>query len=154
MTAGLGHAALLFWSVAVAWRDGRTRRIPNLLLLCAVIPALAMLVFQGHGPLGAAPMQSAIGAGVAAVMFLPGFVLGLSGGGDVKFAACCGLMLGWPGALLMLLGSAILLGVASLWVMIRRRRGGDGATGRIPAGPSLAASFVLAMGLLELLGAR
>jgi prepilin peptidase CpaA len=154
LTAGLGHAALLIWSAAVAWRDWRTRRIPNLLLLGAAIPALAMIVLQGQGPLGAAPLQSTVGAVVAAAMFLPGFVLGLSGGGDVKFAACCGLLIGWPGAVIMLLMSAILLGVASLWVMIRRRRAKVRAAGRIPAGPALALSFVLAMGLVELLGAR
>ncbi|MCC2655375.1 MAG: prepilin peptidase [Panacagrimonas sp.] len=94
-------------------------------------------------------MDSAVGAGIAAAMFLPGFVLGHSGGGDVKFAACCGLILGWPGTLPMLLLSAILLGAISLWVMMRRR-GASASKGRIPAGPALALSFVLAMALVKL----
>lgn len=146
-------AALLIWSVAVAWGDWRTRRIPNLLLLGAVLPALAMLALRGQGLFGAAPLESAVGAGIAALLFLPGFVLGMCGGGDVKFAACCGLILGWPGAVPMLLLSSILLGAISLWVMMRRRRSGAVA-GRIPAGPALALSFVLTMGWVELVGTR
>lgn len=149
MGSAIVTAALVAWGVAVAWCDWRTRRISNLLLLGAAVPAVAALGILGQGLLGAAPIQSAVGAGIAALMFLPGFALGLSGGGDVKFAGCCGLILGWPGVLLMLLMSAILLGMFSLWVMMRRRRGKPGAE-RIPAGPALAASFVLTMGLVEL----
>lgn len=149
MGSAIVAAALAVWSVAVAWRDGRTRRIPNLLLLVAAVPVLAMLALQSHGPFGASPIESAVGAGVAAALFLPGFMLGLSGGGDVKFAACCGLTLGWPGVLPMVLASSILLGAVSLWVMMRRRLGHE-VVGRIPAGPALALSFVLAMGLMEL----
>ena len=146
-------AALLVWSVAVAWCDWRTRRIPNLLLLGAAVPVLAWLAFQAQGPLGVAPVQSAVGAGTAALLFLPGFVLGMSGGGDVKFAACCGLILGWPAVLPMLLLSSILLGALSLWVMMRRRRE-ERVAGRIPAGPALALSFALTMGWMEFVGAR
>nr|WP_293242706.1 A24 family peptidase [Panacagrimonas sp.] len=149
MGSAIVAAALAAWSAAVAWGDWRTRRIPNLLLLGAAAPVLAMLALQGQGPLGAEPMDSAVGAGIAAAMFLPGFVLGHSGGGDVKFAACCGLILGWPGTLPMLLLSAILLGAISLWVMMRRR-GASASKGRIPAGPALALSFVLAMALVKL----
>jgi prepilin peptidase CpaA len=142
-------AALLVWGAAVAGLDWRTRRIPNLLLLGAVIPVLAMLAIQGQGPLGADRVGSAAGFGAAALMFLPGFLLGMSGGGDVKFAGCCGLMLGWPAVLPMLLLASILLGAVSLCVMIRRRRE-DAPARRIPAGPALALSFVLAMGWVEL----
>lgn len=146
-------AALAAWSVAVAWGDWRTRRIPNLLLLGAAVPVLAMLALQGQGPLGAHSIGSVIGAGVAAALFVPGFVLGHSGGGDVKFAACCGLILGWPGVLPLLLLSSILLGAISLWVMMRRRRAGV-VPGRVPAGPALALSFVLAMGWVQWVGTR
>jgi prepilin peptidase CpaA len=141
--------ALAVWSAAVAQGDWRTRRIPNLLLLGAAIPVLMMLAIEGRGPFGADPWSSLAGAAVGSLLFLPGYALGFSGGGDVKFAACCGLVLGWPFTLLMVLSCAILLGAFSLWVMMRRRRSGA-ASGRIPAGPALAVSFVLAMGWVEL----
>lgn len=144
MASILTTAALLIWSVAIAWIDWRTHRIPNGVLLLALVPCLLMLVFRAEGLLGADPIESLIGATVATVLFLPGFLMKLSGGGDVKLAACCGALLGMPATLVMMLLASLLLGAASLWVMMRRRRG-ERASNRFAAGPALVSAFVAAM---------
>ena len=46
-------AALLLWGAAVVVVDWRWRRIPNLLLLVLLVPALGLLVWRGQGVLGA-----------------------------------------------------------------------------------------------------
>ena len=144
MTSIITTAALLAWSAAVATIDWRTRRIPNGLLLLALVPCLLLLVVRAEGPLGAGPMQTLIGGSVATILFLPGFLMRLSGGGDVKLAACCGAMLGMPATLIMMLIASLLLGAISLWVMMQRRRGKAVAV-RFAAGPALVSGFVVAM---------
>jgi len=141
--------ALLAWSATIAWIDWRKRRIPNGLLLLALVPCLVMLAVTAEGPLGAGPQQSLLGAIVATVLFLPGFVTKLCGGGDVKLAACCGALLGMPATLVMMLIASLLLGVASLWVLMQRRRG-IAVSARLAAGPALVSAFVVAMAVTRM----
>lgn len=143
---GLTAAALLSWGAVVAVHDWRTRRIPNVLLLFALVPELTMLMWRGEGLLGQGPLSGLSGALLAAAVFLPGFLLGLSGGGDVKLAACCGLIVGMPGTLLVLLVASILLGVIAVGVLLLRRAGA-GTSRRFAAGPALIAGFFVAVGL-------
>ncbi len=147
MASFLTMAALLAWSVTIAWIDWRTQRIPNGLLLLALVPCLLMLALHAEGPLGAGPVQSLTGAIVATVLFLPGFLMKLSGGGDVKLAACCGALLGMPATLVMMLLASVLLGAAAVWVMMRRRLGHRVAS-RFAAGPALVSAFVAAMAFM------
>lgn len=142
----IAAAALLIWGVAVAVVDWRHHRIPNALLLAALVPELLVLAWTGRGLLDSEPVDSVLGLLIAASVFLPGFLMGLSGGGDVKLAACCGLILGMPGVLLMLVVAAMLLGLMSGWVWIRRRGATQRGT-RLAAGPALVAGFVSAVGL-------
>jgi Flp pilus assembly protein protease CpaA len=144
LTSALTVAALFGWSVAIAWIDWRTRRIPNSLLLLALVPCLVMLAVSAKGPLGADPTHSLLGAIEATVLFLPGFLMKLNGGGDVKLAACCGALLGAPLALAMMLIASLLLGAASVWIMMRRRRG-HAVQARFAAGPAIVCGFVVAM---------
>lgn len=139
-------AALLLWGAVVALGDWRTRRIPNALLLIVLVPELTMWLWRGEGLLGQTPLSGLSGALLAAVVFLPGFFLGLSGGGDLKLAACCGLIVGMPGTLLLLLVASILMGATAVGVLLRRRAGADVAR-RFAAGPALIAGFFVAVGL-------
>lgn len=109
-----------------------------------LVPCLLLLAFRGEGPLGANPLQSLIGALTATALFLPGYLMKLSGGGDVKLAACCGAVIGMPETLIMMLIASLVLGATSLWVMMRRRQGHAVAV-RFAAGPALVSGFVLAM---------
>ena len=97
--------------------DLRTRRIPNPITLGgAVLAAAYALMFDGVGGLA----FSAFGWVVGLVVFLPFFLLGGLGAGDVKLVACLGAWLGpttalWTGLYAALAGGimAILLGLAT-----------------------------------------
>lgn len=97
--------------------DLRTRRIPNPVTLGgAVVAAVYALTFAGVGGLA----SSALGWVVGLVVFLPFFLLGGLGAGDVKLVACLGAWLGptaalWTGLYAALAGGvmAIVLGLAT-----------------------------------------
>lgn len=131
--------ALGVWAGAVAWSDFRHRRVPNLLLILQLVPALLALAVNGRGLLGVALLPSLLGLLVAGLPLLPGYALGHMGAGDVKFAACIGLLLGPGGALEMLLIAALLIGVVSAGVLWMQ--GAAGRQRRLPAAPAFAAGF-------------
>lgn len=83
----------LLWALIVAGVDLRSRCIPNGLLLAAAVPGVAVFFFHDHGWLDQSLRVSAIGM-LVPLLLLPGFLLKQLGGGDVKFAACCGWFLG------------------------------------------------------------
>jgi prepilin peptidase CpaA len=105
---------LLLGAVACAW-DVRTRRIPNLLTFGGAAAAVAYSVWvAGLNGL----VTSAGGWAVGCALFLPMFLLGGMGAGDVKLAACLGAWLGPWGALWVGLYSAIAGGVMALGVAL------------------------------------
>lgn len=125
------------WAVAIAIGDVRSRRIANALLLAAAVPALLLLLLDGRGPLGAGPADSLLGAALCTVPWLPGWRLKMVGAGDVKYAACIGLLLGWlPGARAMVY-AAVILGIMALAARLRA-----------PGGPRLPMGVALSAGLL------
>ena len=94
--------------------DVRSRRIPNVLTLGG---AAAALVFHAVTAEGAGIGAAAMGWLVGTAVFLPFFLLGGMGAGDVKLMAALGAWLG-PGEALAiaiyasLVGGALALGVA------------------------------------------
>lgn len=117
--------------------DARSRRIPNGLLLLALIPAALALLVNGQGLLGAGVAASIIGLSLSGLL-LPGYALGLMGAGDVKFSASIGLMLGGWAALDALLLAALLLGALALgWRLLRPQQT------RMPAAAAFAAAFII-----------
>jgi prepilin peptidase CpaA len=131
--------ALLLWAGLIAWVDWRTRRIPNVLLVLMLVPALMCLIVFPHGLSGADRWASALGF-CTLLLGLPGYALGQFGAGDVKLMGVMGLILGWPAALVCLLASALLLGAMSLFVVghlgLRPAR-----HVRLPGGVALAGGF-------------
>lgn len=102
-----------------------------------------------QGLLGTDIPQSLIGAALGLALFLPGYVLRISGAGDAKFAAVCGLLLGERRMLaaIVLIAAALILvaGVATLrlgWAAARQQR--------FPAGTAIAAGFGIV--LIDLFG--
>lgn len=142
-------AALIAWALAVAVRDHRSRRIDNWLLLLPLVVDLGWWWSSAHGILGHGFSECALGGLVAGAVFLPGYLLKSSGGGDVKFAAVCGWLVGWPAALAMMLVAAGTLGLFSAVTYFRRARTADRST-RLPAGPSIAIGFAVTLLLLTL----
>ena len=95
--------------------DLRTRRIPNVLTFGGAALALAYSTWFG-GVSGLA--ASAGGWLVGVALFLPMFVLGGMGAGDVKLAGCIGAWLGPMAALFVALYSAIAGGVLAVIVAL------------------------------------
>ncbi len=88
-----------------------------------------------------------MGFGAATVVFV-GVSLVMSkalgrdamGGGDVKFAMCSGLLLGWQRFLLMMLIASV---TGSVYMTIRKFK--DGKSEEIPFGPFLSSGLVVSM---------
>jgi prepilin peptidase CpaA len=107
---------LLVLVVLAAVSDIRTRRIPNVLTVCALFVALALRSFLGGGAL----VDGLQGAGLAMLLMLPLFALGGVGGGDLKLLVAVGAFLGPRDLLVALLVTAVAGGVLALGETIRR----------------------------------
>lgn len=143
------HVGLLLWAAVIAVSDLRRRRIPNALLLLVLVPQVLALIIERVGLLGTDDQQSVIGAGIGLAFFLPGYALKISGAGDAKFAAVCGLLLGERKMLVAVaLVAVVLIGVAGIatiragWTVARQQR--------FPAGTGIAAGFGIV--LIDLFG--
>ncbi|ASR03535.1 A24 family peptidase [Gordonia rubripertincta] len=104
--------AILFWLLAIAVTDARTRRIPN------------AMVWPGLGAVAVVAIsQPAVGlaAGVAAAPYLLAFTARWCGGGDVKLAFVCGgLALRWDTAMVMVACASLVTLVIALTSVGRR----------------------------------
>jgi len=102
---------------AACWFDVRTRRIPNLLTFGAAIAGIVYAIFA-HGTAGL--FASIAGWLVGCALFLPFFLLGGMGAGDVKLIAAIGSWLGpvvafWVALYAMMAGGvmAVVLALAT-----------------------------------------
>jgi prepilin peptidase CpaA len=107
------QAVVLVLAAVACWCDIRAKRIPNFLTLGGA--ALAF-TYSGivHGASGIAVSMG--GWLTGAVLFLPLYLLGGMGAGDVKLLACIGAWLGPRTALFAALYSSIAGGVMALIV--------------------------------------
>jgi prepilin peptidase CpaA len=123
--------AVVAVTLIAADTDYRSRRIPNLLTLPALLAALAIHAIAGgaHG-VG----QAALGALVAGGILLPGWLLGWMGAGDVKLMSAVGAWLAWPASLTASLAALIAGGVIALVVAIRHRALGRSLRGAASIG--------------------
>ncbi len=137
----VGSGVLMVWALTVAVVDWRQRRVPNLLLLALLLPAAAVLVWQGTGLLSVAWPSSLLGMVVGLLVTLPGYTVSRLGAGDVKLAAVMGFVQGWPQVLWTLLLAALMLGLMSLAVVsILGLQNAKSV--RIPAAVALAGGFI------------
>lgn len=113
--SGFQHLAALVIAVAACGFDIPTRRIPNWLTLGGAMAAFFFYLFV-DGPSGTT--RSLLGWAVGIGCFLPLFLLGGLGAGDVKLLACIGAWLGPAPALWTALYAAIAGGVLALIVAL------------------------------------
>lgn len=111
----LAVAIVLAGTVAGSAVDLRTRRVPNALTFSL---AAAGLVLAAMGFTRVGLPSACAGLLVGLVLMLPGYVLGATGGGDVKLLAATGTLLGpvgivWAFLLTLIAGGAIALAVAA-----------------------------------------
>jgi prepilin peptidase CpaA len=125
LQAYLVRAALLTILLAIAvFSDLRRRRIPNTLTFSAVGLGITWAGwFEGQPGLSFAVCGLAVGLFV----FLPFYLLGACGAGDVKLMAAAGTYLGPQGALLAVALSLIAGAVVGGFIALRDRKGGSAA---------------------------
>lgn len=124
----------------VAVIDWRWRKVPNALLLLLLLPASALMIWQGQGLLGVSVWPSVAGLVLAMAMLMPGYLASKLGAGDVKLAAVMGFVQGWAEVLWTLLAAALMLGVLTLLALLLLERHRL-RTLRIPAAVALSCGF-------------
>ncbi|HET8746393.1 MAG TPA: A24 family peptidase [Ramlibacter sp.] len=77
------------------WTDLRSQRIPNVAVAAAALAGMGLSILPG----GVGAGSALLGLAVAFVLFLPAWLLGVGGAGDVKLAAALGTFTGFPGVL-------------------------------------------------------
>lgn len=126
---------ITFWLLLCALQDWRQQRIGNLLTYGMIAVALLFTLVRGQ-TLGGLPQLAAwLGAGLALLLTLPGFLRGSLGGGDVKLLAGLGLAAGPQVLLACFLASVpVLLLQAGLLRRGHRRQ---------PLAPALLAGWII-----------
>lgn len=143
---------LAVWALGIGLFDLRTSRIPNAALILLLVPALLALAVNRQGLLGAEVLSSLGGFLVGGLLMLPGYRLGKMGAGDVKFAACIGLLLGFWHSIEWVLVSLIAIGlVSAVWIAIKQRW--ESLHDRLPAGFAMSLVFCAEMAFGPLLKA-
>ncbi|HLH29824.1 MAG TPA: A24 family peptidase [Terriglobia bacterium] len=102
-----------------AWSDIRTRHIPNWIPVSGAVLGLVLHTWQG-GVLGA--FDCIVGAAVGLGIFLPFYILGGMGAGDVKLFSAVGALAGPQALVLVFVLTGLLGGIAALIVAIYNGR--------------------------------
>jgi Flp pilus assembly protein protease CpaA len=149
MTLPAAIALVLMLAAAVAG-DLHTRRISNRLVLLGLAAASLLHGLGWVAPALASPQDAlAYGLGglaVGALILLPGYLLGRTGGGDVKLLAVAGAFLGPAGAAMAGLYAMAFGGPWLLWWLWRARRlaaRGASTDRRAPYAPAIACGCAL-----------
>lgn len=124
--------------MVIAVGDVCTRRIPNTLLLAAAVAVALVWLYQGRGPFGVTVSDGLLGAALCAAPWLPGWRWRRVGAGDVKYAACIGLLLGWLPGLRVMLYAGVILGIMAGLAWLRSSGGS-----RLPMGLALSAGLLI-----------
>lgn len=120
-----------------AFVDFRRRRLPNIYPSLILVVAVVGFHFQPDGALSSSWQASAMGMSASFLIFLPGWLFGQMGGGDVKLISVLGFVLGWPSIIKLILFFCVLFG---LWCMVCW---GFGYRERQPAVPAITISYIL-----------
>jgi len=140
--AGLSAARVIAIGVlamaGIGW-DLAERRVPNVLTVSGAVLGLAWAgLTQGWSGLA----WSVAGCAVGLALFLPLFLVGGLGAGDVKLLAAFGAWLGWQMLLPVILFSAATGAVIGIALIVLRRHRRDVP---LPFGPFIAAAGWLVM---------
>lgn len=108
---------LLILCLAIIVYDMLFRRVPNNLLLLALLVHAGALMTTGRGFAGIDVWQSLIGGSIGFAIFLPFYLLRLMGAGDVKFFTLLGFLLGIKYLAITWLVASLMAGLhAAAWV--------------------------------------
>ncbi|UST56061.1 prepilin peptidase (plasmid) [Comamonadaceae bacterium OTU4NAUVB1] len=134
--------ALVLWLTGIVLTDFVKRRVPNRWLVVGAGLAFVALTWNAS-PLAVTWQDALTGGGVAFVVLLGFYALGMMGAGDVKFAAVLGLWLGGPPLVPIAVGAGLLAGGHALVCLARRHgpallRRQRQAAGAMPASAPIA----------------
>jgi prepilin peptidase CpaA len=104
---------------AAVW-DWQTRRIPNWLVLIALIVALPMQIFL-HGAIGGGRAWL-LGCLAGGAMLLPGYMTRTVGAGDVKLMAAIGALCGALVAMEIAVFASVVGGIWAVLLLLRRKQ--------------------------------
>jgi prepilin peptidase CpaA len=119
-----GAATLV--AIVAALTDLRSRKIPNLIPLSGCLLGLVLNLWADGWP-GAEIAAAGFGTGI--LLMLPGYLLRVAGGGDLKLVAALGCLLG-PWMLISAFVVAAL--VAGLWAVVQGSRAWINGDARLP----------------------
>jgi prepilin peptidase CpaA len=151
MQTNLALACLLAFVAVAAVVDMRTKRIPNWLTISAVALALVLNVAR-QGGYGALASGAGMLTGLAA--FLPFYLAGGFGAGDIKAMGAVGAFLGPKGVLVASAWTLVVGGLCALAVVVAFRRKAARAEGggfrnagqqRFPYGVAIALGTALSV---------
>ena len=100
------------------WIDFQTHRIPNKIILIG----MSLAGFFSLLPVGIGLVDSALGWVVGLSIFLPLYLIGILGAGDVKLLAMVGMFVGYPAVFIVALYTCLAGGVLSILIAIRFRK--------------------------------
>ncbi|WGS52629.1 prepilin peptidase [Paraburkholderia sp. D15] len=118
----VGPCVIALALLAAVW-DLQTRRIPNWLVATGLLVAIPVQWYTHapHGGIDALTMWLG-GLLTGGAIFLPGYVMRLMGAGDVKLMAAIGAFCGAYGAFEIGLATCVLGALASIVILLKRRR--------------------------------
>ncbi len=135
---------LQFWVPAtllllISLIDLETRRIPNVLVLCLLLWAIAQPTWSDQPNLKAVAVGCLVGGGIYLILALIG--RGAMGAGDVKLAAAVGATLGYPLILYGIFWGIFAGGIGAILLLVSRKAGRKDF---MSYGPFIAVGFCLA----------
>jgi prepilin peptidase CpaA len=140
---------VIAWGLAVLVTDLAVRRIPNLYSLGAAVVGLVFLVYTGEAVLGGNWIAVLLGAGLALVLTLPGYLAHWLGAGDVKLLFAIALLGGWQAVLVSFAVAGLLGGLLAGAALLLQRYTGRPLPKRrwLPFGAALALGLLVAIGI-------
>jgi len=129
-------AVFLVLMVRISWLDWKHRIIPNRLVAILLALSIVQLLVQSH--VGQSIWINLL-ALLPGLIFIPAWIQGKIGAGDIKLLLVCGLFLGWPAAFSMVLTLLILVLFLAAYFLICKQT----LHIRFPFGPLICASATL-----------
>lgn len=104
------NGVMSLWAIGLLISDLRWRRLPNLWLALGFAFGGGAFVVTGSMPFGIGLLEAALAFGLALACFVPFFLAGWMGAGDVKFLAVIGWLGGFDVLFFVLLTGSLLAG--------------------------------------------
>jgi prepilin peptidase CpaA len=110
----------VIYAILVARHDLTSRRVPNELVLAALLLAACWNAWTivEHGSPAAVLIPAVGGLLIGLAALLPFHAIGWMGAGDVKYFASIGFMLGWESLLPVWIVGSLLAGVHVAWIAL------------------------------------